>query len=79
MSDESNDLPSDGYVVDHWITTAQAAKRIGMTTQSVIDACRAGRLRAKKVGDKYRGIWYIDPEAADEYQKGNTGPKPDPE
>ena len=69
------DFPSDGYIYEHWWTTEKAASEIGMSKQAVILAIQRGRLRGKKIGDKYRGEWRIDPEAAKRYEKSERGPK----
>lgn len=70
--------PVDWNEVLHtWIGTDEAAESIGMSLKAVFDAIDRKTLRAVKLGPIHRGRWYISPESARNYEKGNTGPKPE--
>lgn len=74
---QPDDFPSDGYIIDHWWTTARVVEETELThAQSVVDAIKAGRLRGKKIGSKYRGQWYIDPASAQSFRRDAKGRKP---
>lgn len=68
---------SDGFIIDHWLTTIEVAEMHQMTTQAVVDAIHRGVLIGKKIGGKFRGQWYVEPESAAKFEKGKTGPKRD--
>lgn len=50
-----------------WISTAQAAQRLGVTTARIRQLIAEGALAARKLGGKYRGQWLVS--AADVEQR----------
>lgn len=73
---DDRELPSDGYVIDNWMTTTEVMKTTGLRSQQgVVHAINAGRLRGKKVGSARRGQWYVDPESVEHFERTKRGPK----
>jgi len=71
---------SDTPNIENWLTTKQAQKRleargITMTISALLTACKEERLKAVKIGDKYRGIWKIDPASVDTFEKHSKPPR----
>jgi excisionase family DNA binding protein len=48
---------TDPTDVDEWMTTTEAAARLGIEPYTVAERAKAGRIRAEKVGR----FWRIDP------------------
>ena len=46
-------------IQDQWITTSEAAERLGVTTARVRQMVAENQLNARKIGGKYRGQWQI--------------------
>jgi hypothetical protein len=73
-NDLENDFPSDGEIYMNWLSTAEAVeylkqRGVEMTLTGVIEACKAGRLRCKKLGSRHRGEWRVDPKSLDTFEK----------
>ena len=54
---------------ERWLSTGQAAKRLGKTRQGVLWLAKDGRLR----GVETAVGWLFDPESVEEYAKAHTG------
>lgn len=68
VRDNDEKFPSDGYVLDHWLTTKQAADKLKVkSVQAVQGLIRREKLRAKKIGSERRGEWRIDPQSLEDY------------
>jgi acetoin utilization protein AcuB len=50
---------------EEWITTREAAARLGVTTARVRQLLAEGALEAQKVGGKYRGQWLVSARAVE--------------
>ena len=46
-------------IQDQWITTSEAAVRLGVTTARIRQMVAENQLSARKIGGKYRGQWQI--------------------
>lgn len=62
-----NRLVPEGY-----ITTTEAAERLGTTLQAVQKLIKRGRIVAEKFGP----VWMIREDALDGFKKSNRGRKP---
>ena len=59
------DTPTESTAVrDGYLTVAEVAERLGVTTNLVSRYCKAGRIEATRVA----GVWIIYPEAVDHFQ-----------
>ena len=59
---------------DEWITTQEAADRLGVTTARIRQMVAENQIGARKMGTKYRGQWQINSSDIEKrlYQKGVT-------
>jgi excisionase family DNA binding protein len=58
------------------LTVGDVAKRLKLSTDSVLSLIRSGRLRASNVGlGKQRPRWRIAPEAIDQFLAERAAPK----
>jgi excisionase family DNA binding protein len=59
---------------EEWITTQEAAERLGVTTARIRQMVAENQLTAQKMGSKYRGQWQIKASEVEErtYAKGVT-------
>lgn len=74
---DTNDMPDEGYIYMHWLTTAEVVARTGYNSgQSVINAIKSGKLRGVKLGTKQRGEWRIDPASLEGFKRDPSGRKP---
>ena len=64
MSDEQ-EFPNDGYILEHWFSSARAANIMGIDPGHVRFLAGEDKIRAKKI----LGRWLIDPDAAYRYKK----------
>jgi len=57
-----------------WITTQEAAERLGVTTARIRQMVAEGQINARKMGSKYRGQWQIKSSEIEKrvYEKGVT-------
>jgi len=53
-----------------WLTTSEAAERLGLSRNAVQQAIRRGRLRAIEAGPRLK---VIEPEALEEYERDHLG------
>lgn len=60
---------------DEWITTQDAAKRLGVTTARIRQMVAKDQINGKKMGGKYRGQWLINANEVEKkaHLKGVTG------
>jgi excisionase family DNA binding protein len=59
---------------EEWITTQEAAERLGVTPARIRQMVAENQISARKMGSKYRGQWQINSDHA--RQKSND-PQPD--
>lgn len=55
-----------------WMTTGQAASRLSLSRQSVVEAAKDGYLRAAHVGSAYddgKAVWVYDPDSVEDYRQ----------
>ena len=59
---------------DEWLTTQEAAERLGVTTARIRQMVAENQLSAQKMGSKYRGQWQIRASEIEKriYEKGVT-------
>ena len=59
---------------DEWITTQEAAERLGVTTARIRQMVAEDQISARKMGSKYRGQWQIKASEVEEriHAKGVT-------
>lgn len=56
------------------LSTVQVAKRLGVTRQTVLEWCHAGRFpNAQHVGKNGRGLWLIPESDLDRFEKPKRG------
>ncbi len=73
----NDDLPSIGVIYETWLTTAQAAEKLGITRQAVIDAIKRWTgdendplaIRGVKLGKSGRGEWRAEPASVERYKR----------
>lgn len=60
--------------LEEWITTQEAAERLGVTTARIRQMVAEEQITARKMGSKYRGQWQIKASEVEEriYAKGVT-------
>lgn len=59
--------------LEHWMTTGQAADRLGWSRQGVINLATSRRVKAVQVGaahDTGRPAWIFDPESVEAFARG---------
>jgi len=59
---------------EEWITTQEAAQRLGVTTARIRQMVAENQITAQKMGSKYRGQWQIKAREIEErlHAKGVT-------
>ena len=59
---------------EEWITTREAAERLGVTTARIRQMVAEDQIDARKMGSKYRGQWQINANEVEEriHAKGVT-------
>lgn len=50
-----------------WLTTAEAARRLGITETRVRQLAAAGKLEAVKEGSKWRGEWKVAASSVEQW------------
>lgn len=45
---------------EEWLTTAEAARRLGVSPRRVRQLAEEGKVEARKLGSKMRGEWMIE-------------------
>lgn len=56
------------------LSTEEAAVELGVSPSRIRQLALAGKLRATRYGDRYRGYWKIDPDDIEKYRKVRRGP-----
>lgn len=62
--------------IDGYMTSDEAAARLGVGAQRVRDMCIAGQLAARKIGSTHGGVWLIEREEVERIAKARRANRP---